>query len=365
MIVDDSLVIRRAITGWLDGLGDIAVVGAHANGRLAVEDVARSRPDLVILDIEMPEMDGLTALPLLLARHPGVTVLIASTLSRRGAEVSLKALTLGAADYLTKPEPGGLVSAEQFRLDLVDKIRQLGRRQTRRWQGGASTGPRKPAAPAEPAADAAAPEARRQQRLRPFSMGAVKCLVIGSSTGGPQALARVLTDIGAPLSNVPVLITQHMPPTFTAILAEHLGRATGLPTAEALDGEPIRRGRIYVAPGGRHLIVGKAADGVVARLSDAPPENFCKPAVDPLFRTVADAFGSGVLAVVLTGMGTDGAKGALTVANAGGSVIAQDEATSVVWGMPGATVAAGAASGVLPVGEIGRRVARLLTGARS
>jgi len=196
-------------------------------------------------------------------------------------------------------------------------------------------------------------------------MSAVRCLVIGSSTGGPQALARVLSDIGAPLARVPVLITQHMPPTFTAILAEHLGRATGVPTAEAQDGETVRAGRILVAQGGRHLLVAKAGESVVARLSDAPPENFCKPAVDPLFRSVADAYGAGTLAVVLTGMGTDGAKGTVAIANVGGSVIAQDAETSVVWGMPGAAAAAGTCSGILPIGEIGPRIARMLTGVRT
>ena len=192
----------------------------------------------------------------------------------------------------------------------------------------------------------------------------MRCLVIGSSTGGPQALARVLADVGPTLARVPVLITQHMPPTFTAILAEHLGRATGIPAAEARDGETLRPGRILVAQGGRHLVMAKAGDGVVARLNDAPPENFCRPAVDPLFRSAADAFGAGTLAVVLTGMGTDGAKGSLVIADAGGSVIAQDEETSVVWGMPGAVVSAGSCVEVLPLGRIGAKIARLIAGGR-
>lgn len=362
MLVDDSPMIRRVMTSWLGGLADIQVVATHGNGRLAVDDVARSRPDVVILDIEMPEMDGLTALPLLLARHRGVVVLVASTLSRRGAEVTIKALTLGAADYLTKPEGAAGSTAEQYKADLIAKIRQLGRRRPLRDrpQAGPSV-----AAPASKVEGASAAVAERGTRLRPYSMSAVRCLVIGSSTGGPQALARVLTDVGSVLAQVPVLITQHMPPTFTAILAEHLGRATGIPTAEAKDGEKIQAGRVLVAQGGKHLLVARSGDGVIARLSDAPPENFCKPAVDPFFRTVAEVYGAGTLAVVLTGMGTDGAKGSVAIADAGGSVIAQDEESSVVWGMPGATVAAGSCAGILPVGEIGARIARMITGARS
>ena len=371
MLVDDSQVIRRIVAGWLSQLPDVTIVATHENGRRAVDDVAVSRPDVVLLDLEMPEMDGLTALPLLLSRWPGVVVLVASTLSRRGAEVSLNALTLGAADYLTKPEGAGLASADQFKADLITKIRQLGRKRSNRGRtrpgpsavAAAAPALREGASALKTAAPVASPE--RKSPLRRYSMSAVRCLVIGSSTGGPQALARVLTDAGSALARVPVLITQHMPPTFTAILAEHLGRATALPAAEARDGEPLQNGRILVAPGGKHMIVARAGDAMVARLNDAPPENFCKPAVDPLFRSMADSYGAGTLAIVLTGMGTDGAKGSVAIANAGGSVIAQDEETSVVWGMPGAAFAAGSCAEVLPLGRIGPRIARMLTGARA
>ncbi len=362
MVVDDSPMIRRVLTSWLNELSDVRVVAAHANGRLAVDDVVRARPDVVILDIEMPEMDGLTALPLLLARRPGVMVLLASTLSRRGAEVTIKGLTLGAADYLTKPEGTAGLTTDQYRAELVAKVRQLGRRKPLRQRAQPVPSLQ---GDGRPDAGGVAAAGEPGMRLRPYSMSVVRCLVIGSSTGGPQALGKVLTDIGPPLARVPVLITQHMPPTFTAILADHLGKATGIPTAEARDGEPVRAGRILVAQGGLHLLVARSGEGIVARLSDAPPENFCKPAVDPLFRSAAEAFGAGTLAVVLTGMGTDGAKGSMAVADAGGSVIAQDAETSVVWGMPGATAAAGTCSGILPVGEIGPRIARMLTGVRS
>jgi two-component system chemotaxis response regulator CheB len=321
----------------------------------------RSRPDVVILDIEMPEMDGLAALPLILERRPGTMVVMASTLTRRGAEVSLRALTLGAADYIPKPDPGnGLLSASEFRQDLIAKIRSLG--------GGARRGAQRRTA--RPAAAAAAPAApvqpapRVAPKMRAPSMAAVRALAIGSSTGGPQALTKLFGDVRDAIANVPVLVTQHMPPTFTTILAEHVGRAAGRPAAEGVDGETVRPGRIYIAPGGKHMLVEKRAGETIIRLTDAPPVNFCKPAVDPLFQSLAGVYGGAVLAVVLTGMGSDGAKGATTIAEAGGNVIAQDEATSVVWGMPGAAVAAGACSEVLPLGEIGPRIARLLKGGR-
>lgn len=189
-------------------------------------------------------------------------------------------------------------------------------------------------------------------------------LAIGSSTGGPQALTKLFTDIGPAIAKVPVLIVQHMPPTFTAILAEHIGRASGRPCAEGRDGEDLLPGRIYVAPGGLHMDIVRSAGGSKIRLLDGPAVNFCKPAVDPMFEAVASVYGGGALAVVLTGMGSDGSRGALKVAESGGSVIAQDEESSVVWGMPGATVALGACAGVLPLAEIGPRVNRMLIGGR-
>jgi two-component system chemotaxis response regulator CheB len=359
MLVDDSAFIRGMIGRWIADLPDIAVVASHSNGRRAADDVARSQPDVIVLDIEMPEMDGLTALPLILERRPGTTVIVASTLSRRGAEVSLRALTLGAADYIPKPDAAtGLASAADFRTDLIAKIRSLGARRTRRLPARSS--PAAAERPVRPAVD----KSRLPVATRHVAAAPVRLVVIGSSTGGPQALTRLFGDAGQALARVPVLVVQHMPPTFTAILAEHIGKAAGRPAAEGVDGEALRPGRIYVAPGGRHmLIAGKAGEAVI-RLTDDPPVNFCKPAVDPLFSSAAHSFGAGALAIVLTGMGSDGAKGAAAIAEAGGAVIAQDEATSVVWGMPGAAVAAGACSEVLSLSDIGPRVARILTGVR-
>lgn len=360
MVVDDSVVIRGTIGRWIDEFPDITVVASHRNGRLAADDVLKSRPDVVILDIEMPEMDGLTALPLILERKPDTMVLVASALSQRGAEITLKALTLGAADYVPKPD-GRLVASHEFRHDLIDKIRQLGLR-ARERSGRPPPPPLGAPVPVQP---------RRVERsrpkpapaLRPYSVVPPRVVLIGSSTGGPQALTRLFTDVGTAIGSVPVLVVQHMPPTFTAILAGHMARVAGRHAAEACDGEPLLPGRIYFAPGGRHMLVANAGGEPVIQLSDAPPVNFCRPAVDPLFQSAAEVFGPATLGIVLTGMGSDGAAGAVALARAGGTVIAQDEPTSVVWGMPGATVAAGACSDILPIEEIGRKIASVVLGA--
>ncbi|WP_210324116.1 protein-glutamate methylesterase/protein-glutamine glutaminase [Azorhizobium oxalatiphilum] len=386
MIVDDSVFIRGILSNWLSESADLRVVATHANGRRAVDDVLKSQPDVIILDLEMPEMDGLTALPLILEKKPNTVVLVASTLTRRGAEVSMKAMSLGAADYVPKPDAGrGISAADEFRRDLTAKVRSLGQRVRRRGGLPRVTAAAAAAAHAAPAAAPASvrPVAERSaveraapatsallqkkvnDKRRPYSMAPVSILAVGSSTGGPQALTRLFTDIGPNIGSVPVVIVQHMPATFTAILAEHVGRAAGRPAAEGVDGEVLKPGHIYIAPGGKHMLLEKVGADKVIRLNDGPPVNFCKPAVDPMFDTVAELYGRNVLSVVLTGMGSDGAKGAGRIADAGGSVIAQDEETSVVWGMPGATVQLGNASEVLSIGEIGRKVSRLLTGGRA
>ncbi|SCZ28734.1 protein-glutamate methylesterase/protein-glutamine glutaminase [Afifella marina] len=371
MVVDDSAFIRGILARWISEEPDLALVASHPNGRRAVDDVIRSQPDVAILDIEMPEMDGLQALPLILEKRPGTAVIMASTLTRRGAEVSIRALTLGAADYVPKPDSAnGLLAAADFRHDLISKVRSLGAgvRRGKSFRTPAPTTARQAPGASAPAATrgAAIPAAAKPKvRLRPASMSAVRALAIGSSTGGPQALTRFFTDAGSALTTIPVFVTQHMPPTFTTILAEHIAKASGRPAAEGVDGEPVRPGHIYVAPGGKHMLVAKSNGTTVIKLSDAPPVNFCKPAVDPMFQSISDVYGSATLALVLTGMGSDGAKGATIIADGGGAVIAQDEASSVVWGMPGATAEVGACSEILPIAEIGPRVVRRISGGRS
>lgn len=373
MVVDDSVVIRGLVGRWIDEDPNLAVVASHRNGRLAVDDVTRSNPDVVILDIEMPEMDGLTALPLLLEKKRDLVVVVASTLTRRNAEISLKALSLGAADYVPKPENNSQVTTSvDFRRELVEKVISLGQRA--RSRGAVRANPSSlPISGRNPALSRSTdapgrPEPSRGRSssftIRSYSSVRPRILAIGSSTGGPQALNTLFGEIGSAIGQVPVVITQHMPPTFTAILAEHLSKSAGRPAAEGKDGEVLKPGRIYVAPGGKHMVLAKQGGEVVVKLNDNPPVNFCKPAVDPLFRSVVETFGNATLAVVLTGMGSDGADGVTEIGKVGGSVIAQDEETSVVWGMPGAAAHTGMCSDVLPLPEIGRKVARILLGGR-
>jgi two-component system chemotaxis response regulator CheB len=287
---------------------------------------------------------------------------MASTLTRRNAEISLRALSLGAADYIPKPGSNREVSASTaFRRDLIEKIRQLGLRAKRLRHGVKARVSRPPrSAPSiVPAGEEIAPLRLRQMPLSP-----PRVLVIGASTGGPQALNRLVVQIDNVIQRAPVLITQHMPPTFTAVLAEHLARVSKFPVREAIDGEEVNAGAIYLAPGGKHMKVGRRDGTAVIAIDDGPMVNFCKPAVDPLFASAAEVWGSKVLALVLTGMGSDGLAGAKEVVAAGGHVIAQDEETSVVWGMPGQVTNAGLCSAVLPLPEIGGRIARLFTGER-
>src|SRR4051794_11425038 len=361
MVVDDSVVIRGLISRWIASEPDMVVAASLRTGLDAVNQLERIDPDVAVLDIEMPELDGISALPLLLAKRPKLVIIMASTLTRRNAEISFKALSLGASDYIPKPESTReAAAAETFRHDLLQKIRHLGAR-LRRPRTSASP----PLAPAlAPAARAAAaPSAAPVKRA--FSPTPPKVLLIGSSTGGPQALMTLVAEIGPVIDKFPVLITQHMPPTFTTILAEHLARASHRPAHEGVHGELIKPGRIYLAPGGRHMrVVRQGAHGAIA-LDDGPPVNFCKPAVDPLFASAIEVWQGGVLAVVLTGMGSDGMRGGKEIVAAGGSVIAQDEATSVVWGMPGAATHAGICAAVLPLGQIAPKLIQLFAGVRS
>lgn len=365
MVVDDSAVIRGLITRMLEGDADINVVASVGNGQLAVNQLTRNpgEIDVVILDIEMPVMDGLTALPLLLKADPNIKVIMASTLTKRNAEISLRALSAGATEYVPKPSTARELSGENdFRRELLDKVKGLGIIH-REAVGKPVPSRPAPAAPA-PAADgpaAAKPAAKpadgwrlakgAEIELRQAGTSKPDILAIGSSTGGPQALFDFLKGLPKTI-NLPVVITQHMPATFTSILAEHITRMTGWPCSEAKDGDVIEAGKILLAPGDYHMLVAQKGPQRVVNLTQDPPENFCRPAVDPMLRSVVKVYGPRVFTVILTGMGNDGAKGAVEVVNAGGTVIAQDEKTSVVWGMPGAAAAAGVCSAVLPISEL-------------
>ncbi|HEY1474497.1 MAG TPA: chemotaxis response regulator protein-glutamate methylesterase [Pseudolabrys sp.] len=363
MIVDDAVVVRGLFARWVEAEPDLEVVASLRTGREAVNQVERVDPDVVLLDVDMPELDGIAALPLLLQKKRDLVVIMASTLTRRNAEISLRALSLGATDYIPKPASNReVLGSPSFRRDLIEKVRQLGLRSKRLRQmplrGPMVAG--EAGVPLPPKLRAAA----QPIVLRALPATPPRVLVVGSSTGGPQALNGIVAQIGGVLDRAPVLITQHMPPTFTTILAEHLARIANRPVREALDGEEVNAGTIYLAPGGRHMSVVRR-DGIAAiALGDGPLINFCKPAVDPLFSSAAEVWGAKVLGLMLTGMGSDGLRGAQAIAAAGGAILAQDEATSVVWGMPGQVAHAGVCSAILPLDEIAPRLVRLFAGER-
>ncbi|MCP2669560.1 chemotaxis response regulator protein-glutamate methylesterase [Maricaulaceae bacterium EIL42A08] len=338
LIIDDSAVVRGLVARWVEGDSRLEVAATCADGEQGVRRAKELQPDLVVLDVEMPRMDGLTALPLILKAAPRARVIMASTLTRKGGEVTMRALSLGAADYAPKPEAGRVAGAETYRIELLDKLVAL--------------------SPRQKVPSAARPRVAPVSAARPAPRPGL--IAIGSSTGGPQALRDVMSAIPRDC-RVPVLITQHMPKLFTAILAEHLSKC-GLPAAEAKHNEIIKPGRVYVAPGDWHMTVRREGAGLVTQLDQGPQINFCRPAVDPLFETCAAAMGRNMLAVVLTGMGSDGREGARAVREAGGQVIAQDQQTSVVWGMPGAVAEAGLADEILPLKDIGPDIARRLRG---
>ncbi len=333
LVVDDSVVVRKLIADALAQDPDIEVLATAAHGRIALAKLEQLEVDVVTLDIEMPVMDGLETLVHLREAHPHLPVIMFSTLTERGATATLTALERGASDYVTKPSNVGSIeqSREAVRTQLVPKILALA---ARRRPGDA--------------ARQVAPTPRVAPALRPAPTATPQVLVIGSSTGGPDALTRVLPQLPPDLP-VPVLVTQHMPPVFTRQFAERLDGKCHLRVSEAVAGDRIEAGRVLIAPGDWHLRVGGRPGAPVAVLDQGPQENFCRPAVDVLFRSATAYYGPRVLAVVLTGMGSDGALGVIEIAQSGGEAIVQDEETSVVWGMPGAAAATGMVSQVLPL----------------
>jgi two-component system chemotaxis response regulator CheB len=343
VVVDDSVVIRRLVKDVLADDPNIDVVGTAENGEVALQKIAELNPDAVTMDIEMPRMNGIECVRALRKTHPRLPIVMFSTLTERGASATLDALAAGASDYVTKPANVGSVaeSRQALRDQLIPKLLALTAAR-RLVVKSAPPPPRQPVAP-------------RTVRTTPFAV-----LAIGCSTGGPDALAEVLGGMPRELP-VPVVIVQHMPPLFTRMLAQRLDSTSQLTVREAVDGEPLVPGTVLIAPGGRHLALKRAAAGAVVSLNDDPPENFCRPAVDVMFRAVSALYKDKTLAVVLTGMGRDGALGAKVVREAGGEVFAQDEQSSVVWGMPGAVVTSSQADRVLPLTDIAREVTTSLT----
>jgi two-component system chemotaxis response regulator CheB len=343
LVVDDSVVIRRLVTHALEQDPALEVVGVAPNGLIALQRIPQFSPDVLTLDIEMPEMDGLETLRRVRRDYPQLRVIMFSTLTERGASVTMEALTLGADDYVTKASNEGSLDRSMARLrdDLVPKIKQFFH----------LPGQIRAASRLEPEHVQATPPARwdtpvfRSTKVRP------KVLVIGVSTGGPAALGAILPHLPAGF-RLPVLVVQHMPPLFTRFLAERLHSICRLPVAEAAHGDPVESGKILIAPGDFHLKVASSGGAVRVCLDQSQPLNSCRPAVDALFTSVGEAYGGAAIAVILTGMGQDGLRGAEILKAQGASVLAQDESSSVVWGMPGAVVKAGLADCVLPLDQV-------------
>ncbi|QDU21972.1 chemotaxis-specific protein-glutamate methyltransferase CheB [Urbifossiella limnaea] len=332
LIVDDSAVFRRAVAGELSADPTLEVVGTAANGRIALAKLAQVVPDLVVLDVEMPELDGLATLREIRKTYPKLPVIMFSAVTERGAAATLDALALGATDYFPKPAGGGLdASLRVIREELIPEIKALCTR---------------------PAALPPTPH------VGPVPVsGRVDVVAVAASTGGPNALADLFAGLPVDFP-VPVVIAQHMPPMFTRQLAERLSARFAVRVEEGRAGAALAPGHAWIAPGDYHLVLARDAAGVRVVLNQEPPENSCRPAADVMFRSVAKAYGPAALGVVLTGMGQDGLRGSEAIRAAGGRVIVQDEATSVVWGMPGAVARAGLADRVLPLAQLAPEVVR-------
>jgi two-component system, chemotaxis family, protein-glutamate methylesterase/glutaminase len=350
LVVDDSVVIRRLVSHALEQDPGIEVVGTASNGAIGLQRIPQLNPDVITLDIEMPEMDGLEMLRRIRVEYPHVRVIMFSTLTERGAAVTLQALTLGADDYVAKVSNEGSLDRSMVRLreELVPKIRQFFQFP---GQGrGSDQAPSAAVAPASAPPRSVPPLFSAKKRP--------KVVVIGVSTGGPTALGAILPQLPQDFP-LPVLVVQHMPPLFTHLLAERLNASCRLSVREASQNDPVAAGTILIAPGDFHMKVVSNGNGVRVHLDQSPHLNSCRPAVDALFSSVGEVYGGAVTAAVLTGMGQDGLRGVQILKAQGGTVLAQDEASSVVWGMPGAVVGAGLADSVLPLEQVVPEILRL------
>lgn len=335
LVVDDSVVVRKVLCEVLASEPAIAVAGSAASGNIALAKIPQLNPDVITLDIEMPGLNGLETLAQIRKLYPKISVIMCSTLTERGAAITLEALSSGASDYVTKPSNSESLAAanEQIRRELVTKILSLTVRNS---------------TPAP-----AMPHVAKHRSVLPK----IEILAIGTSTGGPNALGEVIPAIPADFP-VPIVVVQHMPPLFTRLLAERLDSRSPLTVREAEQGVVVEPGTVWIARGDYHMTVVRKQKQVLLELTQDMPENSCRPAVDPLFRSVATAYGPHVLGVIMTGMGADGTRGAKNIRDAGGEILIQDEASSVVWGMPSSVASAGLADEVCPLREIGPAVVR-------
>jgi two-component system chemotaxis response regulator CheB len=340
LVVDDSAAVRRLLREVLSSEPEIEVAGVAANGKIALAMITQVQPDCVVLDIEMPEMDGLQTLRAIRALDRRIPVLMFSSLTERGAAATLDALALGATDYITKPASGASLqqSAARIREQLASKVKELGAAARKKLLQPQSSVP-------------------KPTLIHAWQSRRIDVVAIGTSTGGPNALAAVLADI-PPDFPVPIVVVQHMPPVFTRMLADRLNATSRLTVREAVSGTYLLPGQACLAPGDFHLTLQREGTRAKTVLTHSLPENSCRPSVDVLFRSVAEMYGAGVLAIVLTGMGQDGLLGCEAVRSAGGQIMVQDEASSVVWGMPGFVARAGLADNVLPLAQIGPSITR-------
>ena len=344
LIVDDSALIRKLLSDLLASDPEIIVAGTAGNGRLALARIPEAKPDLITLDVEMPGMDGLETLVEIRKLYPKLPVIMFSALTERGGAATLEALARGANDYVTKPASNEIpeLSHQRVREELLRKIKSLcAVRQPRQGPGPKSL----------PIPLSSRPQPR------------IDLVAIGTSTGGPNALTELIPQFPADFP-VPIVVVQHMPALFTRLLAERLNALTQLDVQEGRAGQKLQRGQVWIAPGDHHMTVARKGSEFVLGINHDPQENSCRPAVDVLFRSVAQTYGANVLAVVLTGMGADGTRGSAVVREAGGEVIVQDEASSVVWGMPGSVVAANLADHIYPLAGIGPEVVRRVSKGR-
>jgi len=354
MLVDDSATIRGLLSRFFESCDGLSVIAKAYNGRMAIDEARKHLPDIIILDIEMPEMDGIEALPHILEASPNSIVLMASTLTFRNAEISLKAMQLGASDYLSKPSSMNSQELEGFYSDLKEKIFALHKMSNKTAHNNARS-IEKPKSLPEKNAESAF------ELYKPN--GPVKnagALAIASSTGGPQALTQFFRNIDDDIRSLPIFITQHMPPVFTKALADQIKQVSGMNCSEAEDGEEVVAGKIYVAPGDLHMEVVKHGNHKKIKLSDSEPVHFCRPAADPMLRSLSDSYLGSLVSLVLTGMGRDGLDGCEHAIKNNGIVVAQDKESSVVWGMPGEVAKANLCRAVLPLDQIPDYISNLI-----
>lgn len=346
MVVDDSSIVRKVVTRSISKYPNIFVVTTAENGKVALERLSQFDVDVVLLDIEMPVMDGIEALSKIMKEHPDVKVIMNSTRTKRNADITIKALSLGASDYIEKPSAGVMNAQDQFSLDLLRKVESLVHPSKDYYNVGRTSSVDKKVETS--ASTSSKGQITLLQDKPHFLLGA---LAIGSSTGGPQAVLEIFKILSKYRNkiNVPIFITQHMPPLFTEYFAGHIAEASGMKCAEGKDGEIIEAGRIYVAPGDYHMLIKKDHAGRPhIKLTKDKEVNFCRPSVDVMFDSMIDVYNNRIIGIILTGMGSDGANSLSSIVKKGGIVIAQDQASSAVWGMPKAAADSGCCTKLLP-----------------